>query len=416
MRVRCRTVAEAAGVAVTAMLAVYYRRSHSHFIANLDFHVPSGRRSVGSSGLAGMRMHPRALSQEELAAYGERGYIVVRGAVPAEAVSELADAVRESFHLRDSGVGHYQHGGFFAKAYNMWLSASGAFADFVLHRDMPLGGLAAQLLGAERVRSANQGLNGISDRIAGARWHIDISEHYYFNASGASARDVGAVRFWLPLWPDRIDAGADGGSLSLLPLNESNHYRDHFAGVHGDCFGFATGRGEQSLEQMSEHCQAEMGRRVVTPDMAAGDLVMYSPQVAHRSQLMVRGTRVALTGQLYDPSLMAAIAEAAGSEPRREAVDILGVKPWFCADLSRRAYQGALYHHQAGPAAADLASEPSACFPQVYPELLAEEVQAVKLGRVAPWRPLRFWLLQEFPCMHVLAWMLQSAWYSVASA
>lgn len=406
---------------LAGVLAARLRWSYVGFLeeGSLQFlYLPAeSHPSFGTSKLAQLRMPAVNLSEEELRLWNRRGYAVVRGAVPREAILELAAATREKFGKQKVEVFSPQHqANFFMRVFWLGLENGGAFADFFLHKDIPLGGLAGQLLSAKSVRLGNLGMNGVSLTAPGSKWHLDIGD--FFNQDRERRpMDSALVRFWLPLWPDEVRSNTTGGGLAVLPLEEEERYNDTFGEAHGPCFQeFYTVEGDAQAASfdMTDHCRSWMQGRTRTIDASVGDIVLYSPKVWHRSQPVTQGDRVAITGHFYDPDALAPIINPRHADEWPQGHDVLGVLWSACVDLSRRVRHRSNYWQSAEGMRV---SEASACFPQVYPSVLEDEVQDLALGRVKPGSQ-SWWLFMVAKRAPLLmaAHELEYRWWSVTPA
>ena len=106
-----------------------------------------------------------------------------------------------------------------------------------------------------------------------------------------------------------------------------------------------------------------MNNLAAAPALAPGDLLLYSPLMPHRTQRMLSGSRIGLSGSLYEPSLLIPwVAEVKSLELLTEPPD-MGLVCW---DKSTKEWHGNLNWQSAGTHG--ISNGTTACFPQVYPQ------------------------------------------------
>ena len=106
-----------------------------------------------------------------------------------------------------------------------------------------------------------------------------------------------------------------------------------------------------------------MTNLAVAPALAPGALLLYSPLMPHRTQRMLSGSRMGLSGSLYEPSLLIPWLAAVKS------LDIEATEPpdmgLACWKKKTKEWHGNLNWQSAGTH--DISNGTTACFPQVYP-------------------------------------------------
>mmetsp|Transcript_114603 Transcript_114603/g.335134 ORF Transcript_114603/g.335134 Transcript_114603/m.335134 type:complete len:435 (-) Transcript_114603:75-1379(-) len=376
------------------ILAPHSWRGGGLRLANVVRH---GQRSHLTE-LSRMSLPPKRLSDDALAEFDRRGFIVVRNALPRDAVRILRAAITEEFpgleeevdsgKPLDNGTKLWNLGHVWVLSLNTWMDAA-AFADFVLHGDSPLGGLAAQLLGAHRVRMGGEALQGIWPHQHPYVWHRDLAglgsmplkDSVLMSSTGRTRlrpREFPCVRVFLPLAEMDIVANETGGSLEMIPLDSSTNTSRCVAGDKGAC--------------------ADSSAASVSPDLALGDLVMYSPLLWHRTQAMLRGKRVSYVATFFDPTAWTQAVMKMGSRPCMVSIVNIpwrnmcpndGSKPFGFDSLGLWAHcwdgvQREFHYNFEFPSAytTGVGRGGSACFPQVYPHPLPREVQARHSGEV----------------------------------
>lgn len=106
-----------------------------------------------------------------------------------------------------------------------------------------------------------------------------------------------------------------------------------------------------------------MNNLAAAPALAPGDLLLYSPLMPHRTQRMLSGSRIGLSGSLYEPSLLIPwVAEVKSLELLTEPPD-MGLVCW---DKNTKEWHGNLNWQSAGTHG--ISNGTTACFPQVYPQ------------------------------------------------
>lgn len=224
---------------------------------------------------------------------------------------------------------------------------SEVFGRFALHQDSPLGCLAAQLIpGAHTIRYGHEELNMLVEEQNGTEaWQTDLESNLPENLTGS----VPLVRFFLPLIRQNL-SNVTGGSESVFPLNHFARLRKYYP----PCFD-EDGR-------LKGTCLA-MNNLAAAPALAPGDLLLYSPLMPHRTQRMLSGSRIGLSGSLYEPSLLIPwVAEVKSLELLTEPPD-MGLVCW---DKSTKEWHGNLNWQSAGTHG--ISNGTTACFPQVYPQ------------------------------------------------
>ncbi len=200
--------------------------------------------------------HP--VSDEDVAGYRRDGHVLLRGVASAEEVNAFRDVIVRA--ATDLGgevrplAERDLYGRAFLQTMNLWQS-SPEVAAFV--RSSRFAGIAARLLGAERVRVYHdqalfkEGGGGITP------WHQDAG---YWPLEGTRC-----VTMWLPLQ----DATPEMGTLQ---------------------FASGSNTGSRSGHVISEESEAELGRLVaaeydVSPPMslAAGDATFHGGWTIHRA-------------------------------------------------------------------------------------------------------------------------------------
>lgn len=341
------------------------------------------------------------LSTSELEEYDRNGFVVVRGAFPRDVIKELFLAAQEIFPKRQGSDFASWNDTWFLKARNVWMDAD-EFADFIFHPSTPIGGVAAQLLNATSIRMGNEALNGISAGQKGTGWHKDVQNNF---RSGQSGRNVPVMRFWLPLSDHDIVANETGGSLSLLSLVDSASLAREF----GECF-FESGREMRIFQK----CRARVEELMTTPDFALGDMAIYSALVAHKTQKVIQNTRLGYLGSLYDPEKIESwledelvptlIPEVYYRDNHSMRFDKLCLIRASCWDVTRKE----CHHNPSWQSASTMgvSKTTSACFPQIYPSPLQEEVETRYRGLLLNFngqkRVLWRWLLYSFPIFRAL--------------
>jgi len=343
----------------------------------------SGGRQQKPTRLGTAVLPPVKLSLEALEEYNRTGYVVVRGALPSWVVKELYAAARRAYpHYRpDVTIKGPGDGTWWFAEHQPWMDLD-ELADLVLHRDAPLGSLAAQLMGAEEVRVGQDSLRGTSTAAPGRSFHLDNPAHG-FDCFAFPPRGEPVTNMFLVLSDQAINANDTGGSLAVVPS-------DRFWEV-GASPCAAPGGGSQADwldDPQRRACKAWLEARSVTLDIALGDVVFYSSSIPHRSQPMRRGDRLSyvarftnvdgLPGKLVGyPACKRLLHTCDGTQVM--AFDRLGLYA-TCGDLS----QGVHEYDLLWPSVYTfgITKSTSACKPRVAPRPLEHELAARRAGLV----------------------------------
>lgn len=272
--------------------------------------------------------------------FKSHGVVVLRQVLPPELIEDLIGEVQCRFRPKEKS----RSWALFAR--NVWMDSE-VFGRFALHQDSPLGCLAAQLIpGAHTIRYGHEELNMLVEEQNGTEaWQTDLESNLPENLTGS----VPLVRFFLPLIRQNL-SNVTGGSESVFPLNHFARLRKYYP----PCFN-EDGR-------LKGTCLA-MNNLAAAPALAPGDLLLYSPLMPHRTQRMLSGSRIGLSGSLYEPSLLIPwVAEVKSLELLTEPPD-MGLVCW---DKSTKEWHGNLNWQSAGTHG--ISNGTTACFPQVYPQ------------------------------------------------
>ena len=222
------------------------------------------------------------------------------------------------------------------------------FARFALHQDSPLGCLAAQLIpGAKTIHYGHEEVNMLMEGQNGTEaWQTDLESKLPENLT----ESVPLVRFFVPLILQNL-SNVTGGSMSIFPLSHFKKLRKFYP----PCF--------EEDGRLKGSCLA-MNNMAAAPALTPGDLLLYSPLMPYRTQAMLSGSRIGLSGTLYEPSLLV---------PWVKSVNSLVLPPsprpdmgFVCYDRSKKEWHGNLDWQSAGTQG--ITEDASACFPQVYPQ------------------------------------------------
>lgn len=300
-------------------------------------------------------------------------------------------------------------------ARNVWMDSE-AFASFVLHDQNPLGCLAAQLLGASTVRYGSEAVNMIRPGQTGAKtWHFDVQSNLRLEQS---PRGLPLLRFFLPLGPQDLSANSTGGSLQLLSIEAVRHLRRSYKSCFVD---------RERRLVIGAECAVAAEAMSETPDLSLGDMVLYSPLVAHKTQTIYQGERTGYLGSLYDPELLTRWVRQepvpSQADPERYRLpgsmlfDVFCMAGAACYDQS----SGECHHNLNWQSAATqgISDGTTPCFPQIYPSRVPSEV-ATRLAKqlTNPYGPdmvLSRWVLHTMPCFKMLlapVYLALDAWYS----
>ena len=266
--------------------------------------------------------------------------------VPGYFLDGTEDYNRFFYHIPQVTVENWGVSGCFSMELVLLLGSQ-VFGRFALHQDSPLGCLAAQLIpGAHTIRYGHEELNMLVEEQNGTEaWQTDLESNLPENLTGS----VPLVRFFLPLIRQNL-RNVTGGSESVFPLNHFARLRKYYP----PCFD-EDGR-------LKGTCLA-MNNLAAAPALAPGDLLLYSPLMPHRTQRMLSGSRIGLSGSLYEPSLLIPwVAEVKSLELLTEPPD-MGLVCW---DKNTKEWHGNLNWQSAGTHG--ISNGTTACFPQVYPQ------------------------------------------------
>ncbi|CAE7937629.1 unnamed protein product [Symbiodinium necroappetens] len=238
--------------------------------------------------LADLDLPCLSLPKTSLADFERQGFLILRQAIPLEAVHRLFREIQCFLQPRVLSDRHQ----WAVSARNVWMDSE-AFASFVLHDQNPLGCLAAQLLGASTVRYGSEAVNMIRPGQTGAKtWHFDVQSNLRLEQS---PRGLPLLRFFLPLGPQDLSANSTGGSLQLLSIEAVRHLRRSYKSCFVD---------RERRLVIGTECAVAAEAMSETPDLSLGDMVLYSPLVAHKTQTIYQGERTGYLGSLYDPELL----------------------------------------------------------------------------------------------------------------
>ncbi|CAE7703719.1 unnamed protein product, partial [Symbiodinium necroappetens] len=335
------------------------------------------------------------ISEESRELFSKEGVVVLREVFDPEVIEELAAEVKCRMRPKTTAED------WALSAQNVWMDSE-VFAQLVLHKDSPLGCLAAQLIpNASAIRYAHEtvtllqeGQNGSTD------WSTDAIPS---NLRDEDPEDVPLIRFFLPLGPQNL-SNITGGSLKIIPLSAYTKLRNFFP----PCF---EGRADAEMKATGElkgDCMVAH-QLAFAPQLAMGDILLYSPLIPHVTQQMLTGSRLALQGSLYEPNLLVPwvrdMPPPKYVDPVRFNIqgsmryDIFCLEQAACWD--REAQQ---CHHNVNwqsAATQGISEEPTACFPQVYPHPVESEV-ATRFSN-GLWNPMgpsavrSRWILYSFP-------------------
>ncbi|CAE7206885.1 unnamed protein product [Symbiodinium natans] len=352
------------------------------------------------------------ISEESRELFGKEGVVVLRQAFDPAVIAELAAEVKCRMKPKP------QKEDWALSAPNVWMDSE-LFAKFVLHKDSPLGCLAAQLIpnastiryGHEEVTLLLEGQNG------SVAWGTDAVPS---NLRDQSPLSVPLIRFFLPLGPQNL-SNLTGGSLNVLPMSAYTKLRDFFP----PCFEGRADAAMKATGELKGDCQMA-GRIAFAPALALGDILLYSPLVPHSTQKLLSGARLALQGSLYEPKLLVPWVQAMptprGMDPERfqrhgsMRFDVFCLEGAACWDDKNK-----MCHHNINwqsAATQGISEQVSPCFPQVYPHPEESEVAArfsnALLNPSGPSRANARWLLYSLPVVKASlapAYWLLDRWY-----
>eukprot|EP00747_Dinoflagellata_sp_TGD_P044544 gnl/TRDRNA2_/TRDRNA2_143328_c0_seq2.p1 gnl/TRDRNA2_/TRDRNA2_143328_c0~~gnl/TRDRNA2_/TRDRNA2_143328_c0_seq2.p1 ORF type:complete len:434 (-),score=57.38 gnl/TRDRNA2_/TRDRNA2_143328_c0_seq2:60-1337(-) len=350
------------------------------------------------TSLADMRIPHRHLSAAELESLDREGYLLVRDLLPKQMVKELYASAVAAYHVditkREGGF----LGSWWLLARQAWMEVD-AFADFMFHRDSPLGHLAAQVFNTSTVRVAAESLKGTSPEAAGSSMHVDAFAFAMLRVDQPwpSLRDVPTMRALLILADEEVSAGGEnssGGALSFVPL-------DVWA---------ASG-----CDKVEEPARGDCYERLkITPGLALGDVIIYHTALPHSTQRMIRGRRISYVVQLIGMNSPEHLLEWSKTEPVCNVVsspmqaapwqhwcgiaepllpDMLGISAG-CFDTYNRARNYNLFWPSVNTFS--VSWKQSACVPQVYPEPLENELEARRRAQVLNLMGSRYSLRSKF--------------------
>ncbi len=220
-----------------------------------------------------MRETDLAAADEALRArYAEDGYVLLRGVLPGDAVIQLRDAYLARFSAHAEPLP--THGTKGHPAYEFVRTS--VFRDFV---EQPVfQSLAARLTGAEVAPIRRTPLRHfVPGRSIASRAHIDGT---YIDGTPT---DV--VTIWTPLGACSVENG------SLMYLEGSHADADMAARVRNGALMDRTSDVRPITHDLKWLADVT-GKRWLTADFAAGDVVVHSPSIIHATLDATVGTRI----------------------------------------------------------------------------------------------------------------------------
>jgi len=282
------------------------------------------------------------LTSEQLETYHRSGYLILRDVIPPEAVEALSEhrparmlpwllspveyvinTVLDREATQDS---FWAESDFF---YNFWTKA-------------PLAGIVNRLF------PETSGVRLLADlyiRFSRSSKPMVLGTYHKDSCSFSLLSDESpGVTAWVPL--DDIDADNDGGSIWLVDM----------ARVTPECQWPTTASGDYSPE-----CEALFDTIRIAPNWRRGDALLFSKDAIHKTQPLLPtaklASRVSFVGRL-----------TTNDAKRNPGQDHVGVKLKFT-------------HCDHGLARGEnISSTP--CYPQLYPDVVAEEKAARDSGRL----------------------------------
>eukprot|EP00439_Symbiodinium_sp_Y106_P024089 s1689_g2.t4 len=230
------------------------------------------------------------ISDESRELFSKEGVVVLREVFDPEVIEELAAEVKCRMRPKTTAED------WALSAENVWMDSE-VFAQLVLHKDSPLGCLAAQLIpNASTIRYAHETVTLLQEGQNGSTgWSTDAIPS---NLRDEDPEDVPLIRFFLPLGPQNL-SNITGGSLKIIPLSAYTKLRNFFP----PCF---EGRADEEMKATGElkgDCMVAH-QLAFAPQLAMGDILLYSPLIPHVTQQMLTGSRLAMQGSLYEPDLL----------------------------------------------------------------------------------------------------------------